>query len=271
MQRRLHFISGLPRSGSTLLSALLRQNPRFHAGMSGPVAGLFTSLLTEMSNRNEFSVFISDEQRARVLGGMVDNFYGPETPGEVIFDTNRSWCARLPAIGKLFPDSRVIACVRDIAWIVDSIERLVRNNALQPSSIFNYAANSTVYGRANGLVGQDGMIGYAFDALKEAFYGEHANRMMLVQYDSLTQDPERVLAAIYQFIGEPAFKHDFDNIVFDASEFDMRSGTPGLHHVRKKVSNEPRDTILPPDLVRRFDGDSFWRNPELNRRGVRIV
>ncbi|MBU0835751.1 MAG: sulfotransferase, partial [Gammaproteobacteria bacterium] len=27
-----HFISGLPRSGSTLLAALLRQNPRFHAG-----------------------------------------------------------------------------------------------------------------------------------------------------------------------------------------------------------------------------------------------
>ena len=37
----VHFISGLPRSGSTLLAALLRQNPRFEAGMSGPLAGLF--------------------------------------------------------------------------------------------------------------------------------------------------------------------------------------------------------------------------------------
>jgi Sulfotransferase family len=37
----MHFISGLPRSGSTLLAALLRQNPRFEAGMSGPLAGLF--------------------------------------------------------------------------------------------------------------------------------------------------------------------------------------------------------------------------------------
>jgi sulfotransferase len=33
----IHFISGLPRSGSTLLAALLRQNPRFEAGMSGPL------------------------------------------------------------------------------------------------------------------------------------------------------------------------------------------------------------------------------------------
>jgi len=29
---RYHFISGLPRSGSTLLAAILRQNLRFHAG-----------------------------------------------------------------------------------------------------------------------------------------------------------------------------------------------------------------------------------------------
>ena len=42
---RIHFISGLPRSGSTLLAALLRQNPRFHADMSGPMAGLFGALL----------------------------------------------------------------------------------------------------------------------------------------------------------------------------------------------------------------------------------
>ena len=41
MQNRLHFISGLPRSGSTLLAALLRQNPRFSAGNLSivPVAG----------------------------------------------------------------------------------------------------------------------------------------------------------------------------------------------------------------------------------------
>lgn len=31
----MHFISGLPRSGSTLLAAILRQNPRFGAGTPG--------------------------------------------------------------------------------------------------------------------------------------------------------------------------------------------------------------------------------------------
>jgi len=54
---KIHFISGLPRSGSTLLAALLRQNPRFQAGMSGPLAGLFGALLGQMSARTDYSVF----------------------------------------------------------------------------------------------------------------------------------------------------------------------------------------------------------------------
>ncbi len=60
---KIHFISGLPRSGSTELFALLRQNPRFHAGMSSPVGGLVNCLLEAMSQDNEFSVFITPEQK----------------------------------------------------------------------------------------------------------------------------------------------------------------------------------------------------------------
>lgn len=45
----------------------MRQNPRFHAGMSGPVGGLFNNLQGEMSRRNEYSVFITDKRRQRIL------------------------------------------------------------------------------------------------------------------------------------------------------------------------------------------------------------
>jgi len=47
--RTFHFISGLPRAGSTLTAAILRQNPRFHAGMSSPVASLFDNVIAQVS------------------------------------------------------------------------------------------------------------------------------------------------------------------------------------------------------------------------------
>ncbi|MGV8941718.1 MAG: sulfotransferase family protein [Lysobacter sp.] len=267
---RFHFISGLPRSGSTLLAALLAQNPRFRAGMSGPMAGMVGALLGEMSGRSEFSVFIDDAQRQRVLRGVFDSYYA-DCPAEVIFDTSRAWCARMPALGQLFPAAKVIACVRHVPWIVDSIERVIQQNAFSPSSIFNYTAGGTVYTRANGIAGADGLLGYAYDALKEACYGAHAERLLLVQYETLTTEPATALAAIYDFLGEPVYTHDFEHIDFDASTFDVKAGTPGLHHVRPTVAPIERPTLLPPDLFQRFANDTFWRDPARRPPAVRLI
>ena len=75
MKNRAHFISGLPRSGSTLLAALLRQNPRFLAGMSSPVYLLFRAMLSETSERNEGAVFLDNAVRKRLLAGVFEAFY----------------------------------------------------------------------------------------------------------------------------------------------------------------------------------------------------
>jgi sulfotransferase len=48
-QPKYHFISSLPRSDSTLLTAILTQNPRSADGISGPVVSFVTSLLAQIS------------------------------------------------------------------------------------------------------------------------------------------------------------------------------------------------------------------------------
>ncbi len=271
MMSRFHFLSGLPRSGSTLLAAILNQNPRFQAGMSGPLAGMFSTLLGEMSGKNEFSVFITDSHRQRILRGLFENFYA-DSSAEVIFDTSRFWCTKLPAIKTLFPESKVIACVRDLSWIIDSIERLVRKNAFQPSLIFNFLPGGTVYTRANGLAGPEGLVGYAYDALKEAYYGEQAEgRLILVQYESLVSHPEKTLQALYAFLEEPEYAHDLDHLCFNAEAYDHKAGTPGLHTIQPKVQKLPRQTILPPELFQRFQGDAFWKDLSRTCKEVTVL
>ena len=103
MQGDIHFISGLPRAGSTLLSAILRQNPRFRAGMTGPVGSLVDAMLRSMSMSNETSIFITDAQRRALLQSIFATFYADVPNGDVVFDTNRNWCARLPLLTELFP------------------------------------------------------------------------------------------------------------------------------------------------------------------------
>lgn len=239
--------------------------------MSGPVAGMVGVMLGNMSAANEYSMFITEEQKSRLLKGIFENYYGPEYAGRVVFDTNRVWCARMSLLDALLPESRVIACVRNVSWIVDSIERLVRRNALSPSGIFNYQAGGTVYSRSDALSGGEGMVGGPYNGLREAFYGAQAHKLLLVQYETLASDPQRVLDAVYQFVGQPSFSHDFDNVQYEVDEFDQRSGTPGLHEVKKKVGAIARESILPPDVFNRFANDAFWLNPQANLKNVPIV
>jgi sulfotransferase len=271
MQHGIHFISGLPRSGSTLLAGILRQNPRFHAGMTSPVGSMYMALEKSMSRRNETAVFIDAEQRRDLLTGLFTSYYTKVQSDKVVFDTNRMWSAKLPAITQLFPQARVICCVRDVNWIMDSIERLVRRNAFEPSGMFGYESGGTVFSRIGAVASSDGLVGYALDALKDGFFGEQAPAMILVEYDALVTDPTRALKLIYDFIGEPWFDHDFDNVEYDADEFDLALGAPGLHTIRRKVEFIPRQSILPPQLFHRFDGDMFWREPAANPHNVSII
>ena len=267
---RYHFITGLPRSGSTLLSALLLQNPRFHAGMTSPVGGLFKGMLNQLGAGSEFGPVVTKEQRRRLSRGLFDSYYADQVgEKEVIFDTNRMWSAQMPALMDLFPGAKLIACVRNVAWVMDSIERRYRANPFEITRLFNDdTERNTVYSRVDTLAQRNRMVGYPWTALKEAFYGEHASSLLLVDYDLLAQAPQKVLPLIYQFLGEPEYEHNFEQVKYDAPEFDEALGLHGLHQVRPQVGLQRRETILPPDLFEQYSKLSFWQDQANSRANV---
>jgi sulfotransferase len=269
-QSTAHLISGLPRSGSTLLAALLRQNPRFHAAMTSPVGNLMNRMLESTSDEQEGSVFITPEQKRQLLLSVFNTYYQEQIArGQLIFDTNRLWTSKLPLVNELFPHAKIICCMRNIAWVMDSLERLVRRNVFDVSKMFSYHEASTVYSRTEALSQGDRLVGFAYNALKEAFYSDRADKLLLIDYDLLTRDPEQVMGLVYQFLGETPYQHDFNNVEYAEPEFDRKLRTPGLHTVKRKVEYQPRITVLPPDLFDRFSNLTFWE--DVNRSLAHVV
>ena len=272
MNNGIHFLSGLPRSGSTLLGALLKQNPKLHSGMSSPVGALIGRVQGAMGPRSEFSSMITDHQRRNILHAIVEGFYRDVHGERIVIDTNRAWCAKLPLISALYPDARIIVCVRDLVWIVDSFERVLRKNALGTSKMFQQKDALTVHTRVNALASPGGTVGFAWNATQEAFYGEFSDKLIVVDYEALTREPQRTMELIYAKLGLDPFQHDFDNVVYgEGDTFDAELGVPGLHTVGRKVRFSERPTILPPELYERFSGRNFWRRPGGNPRGVEVV
>lgn len=215
---KLHFIAGLPRSGSTLLAALLRQNPRFRAGMSSALFPMFVGLINAMGG--ETLTMITDAQRQRVLKGLFASWTA-DTPAEgVCFDTNRGWPSKLAALEPIAPEAKMICMVRSVASIMDSIERLMRANPLLPSRLFNDEERANVYSRTEALSNRNRLVGGPWSGLKEAYFGPDAGKLLLVEYGYLTTAPKRVMELIYEFLGEPWFEHDFENVEYDEPEFD---------------------------------------------------
>lgn len=269
MTSRFHFISGLPRSGSTLLAALLRQNPRFHAGMTSPVGGLFGGMLNQFSAGSEYGPTITQSQRRRLLKGLFDSYYADENGKDIIFDTNRMWSSKLPALMDLYPEAKVIACVRNVAWIMDSIEKIYRANPFENTKLYNDdIERNTVYSRVETLAQRNRLVGFAWAALKDAYYGQHAKSLLLIEYDLLADAPEKVMRLVYEFLGEPWYEHDFNNVQYDAPEFDQALGLDGLHRVRSKVAALHRKTILPPDLFNQYTSLSFWNEDTSSEANV---
>ncbi len=172
---------------------------------------------------------------------------------------------------ELFPNAKFICCVRPLAQIVNSFERLVRESPFEPSSIFNYNCGGNVYTRAEHLNSNNGVLGLAYQSLKDAFFGPYAGALILVPYGALTQAPEHTMREIYQFLEWEPFEHDFDNVEIEAEEFDRKLGARGLHTVGRSVRPGSRELSLPPDLIQRWQYSQFWGDPERNPNGVRIV
>lgn len=252
-----------------MLAAIMRQNAAFHAAMSGPLCGIVATLLRSMGAANEYSQFLSDDQRQRIVGSVFDAYYADLAGKELIFDTNREWCAHLPMLAELFPQAKVICCVRSPAWILDSVERRVQASPFLRGKMFPGDAGENVYTRAEFML-KKGILASPLQALRQAWYGEGSHRLIAIRYDSLTGQPAEVISRLYELLGQSPFAHDFDNLEYDEPEFDNQFGMPGLHRVRRRVEPNRRTTILPPDLFNQNDR-SFWDVPGQNPGGVTVL
>lgn len=252
------FTAGLPRAGTTLLGTILKQNPRFDASISGPLARFTRAIIQESSSQGGYRFECPPEKRKKLINGLFENYYDDPSK-EVCFNHNRGWPLLLPTIKDLYPESKLILCVRDIGWILDSFETLYRKNPYSFSSMFSPEESVNVYTRCHTLMDPGRTLGFAYNAVKQAITSEHKSSIMVLDYVQLASKPEQSMKNIYKFIDEPYFDHDFDDVEASYDEFDEDVQLPGLHTTRKKVQYIQRESVIPPDIWNQVRDMEVWK------------
>jgi len=265
MNKTYHFISGLPRAGSTLLCNILMQNPRFWAGPTSGILDVMFAVRNQWDKLVEFQAqppAQSEAAKLRVLRGILDAYYQDVTR-PVIFDKSRGWLAYLEmAEAVLARPAKVLVPVRDLREVLASFELLWRKTSAtrqMPQEPAHYFQFQTVEGRCEVWCRNDQPVGLAYNRIKDALQRGFRDRLHFVEFEKLTQNPERTMRQVYQFLGEEYFKHDFDHVEQVTFENDAIHGIPDLHTIRPKVAPaQPHWPTVLGDAATRYVGLELW-------------
>lgn len=263
--KTFYFLSGLPRSGSTLLSALLNQNPNIHASTNSP-------LLDTIHYTEEYLLYNSEQYKAhpkptsahKVLSSIAPNYYF-DTPEDIIIDKSRGWVNQIQHITDyITPNPKIICPVRNIQDIMVSFLCLIHKNSKTSfidEGLIRNGLEINNDNRCDYLMSSQGIIGMSYNALYEAFTKGHQDKILLIEYDDLTKNPQKELNRIYDFIGEDRFSHSFENVRPKFDENDEVYQLENMHTVRNKVEKIHRDNekYLSNYIINKYKHMEFWR------------
>lgn len=252
-----YFISGLPRSGSTLLSSILRQNPDFYADIASPLEAMSGTLI-DIITGSESNLNLDENKRKNILHGLFDGYY-QDVDKPIIFDSSRMWTKKTTLLKALFPYTKILCPVRDIVSILNSFEVISSKNPFYTNTLVDN--NKNIFARCDGMMDRNsGIVAGPWINLSEG-YAANPEMMMLIEYEDICRYPEKTMRKVYEFLEKPYFNHDFENLEYSNETFDRVCNLKDLHTVKKKIEYKPPKCILPPEIVQKYKemNMEFWR------------
>lgn len=241
IDKKLFFLSGLPRTGSTVLGSILSQNPDVHVTPTSPMYSLLVNTNEHFNLLNEQYTFDYINTSDRVYHAMIEAFY-KDIEKPIIFDKHRGWPKNIPAISQyLNKDVRIVCTTRPIAEIVTSYivladkdpknfidEHLTRlgediNNENRARLLWEFYLKTSYENMVHGL-------------------SEHQESILLVNYRDLCFRPNEVLKKVYEFCGLENYQHTFKSIENKCAEAkDEAWGLKDLHTIRPELGIKSKD------------------------------
>ena len=277
-EKTYFFLSGLPRSGITLLGAILNQNPDIYVSPTSPVVEFMKDFKYKVIYEDFlYAAFPKEEFIKKTISKICNDWYS-DIDSPIIIDKNRTWPNRLAEAEIVTKDIKIICPVRSILDILSSFILLTRKSTEKEN--YGNGTELTIYDRMlieggervteNNLchnlmdTAGYGQVRFSLNGLTQLFDENlelFQNIIHLVEYEDLISDTKNIMNKIYEFLQIPNYEHDYDNIKNDIREDDNIYGMPTLHEIRPTISkskNNPLE-VLDKSIIKQYSGLEFWR------------
>lgn len=248
---RLVCVTGLPRSGSTLLCQLLAEHSNIDTnGMSSPLFGALQSLRNHLSN-NEFFLAQLDrefEQNYTRLQRSCRAFasaWWQDTNCSFVIDKHRGWINQIELALDLDPQVQMLVCVRELGQIFGSIE--AQHQKTLWLDFPDDLANLSPYARAEKLFATTGVVGGPLRGIQSVQDRTEAQqqRLFFVVFEHLLAEPVEVMNRVFNWLGIAPHQIDPQHLTVGLSEADSYYRFKYPHRTYAQIQPPPPRPISP--------------------------
>lgn len=249
----IFYLAGMPRSGSTLLLNILKQNKEFHIeGTSALADFMWNSFQAGIDN--SFELLVANNRFPStthdIVSGIPSIFY-KDVKTKYIIDKNRKWCsaANVGMIKQCFNEHpKIIILTRKTHEVVSSYINIMQQNNKPDEAVDNFLNLEN-----NELILDS--VASVMDAKK--FFKDD---FLFIDYADLISDTKNQIKNIYEYLEIDFFEHDFENIIDYNLENDEAYGLDGLHSVRSKIELRQNNVVLNDKVLKTcYDLDQHMR------------
>ena len=253
MDKKYHFLAGFPRSGNTLLSSILNQNPSIYSSPLSPTLAILSNI-HEMIRSNQNIKRSDRNDIGQFTKNILKNYY-KDINKPIIIDREKVWATPInfPLIKHYIdPKPKIIFTVRPIIEILTSFIDILPEHSYLDQEMLEFGYLNKNYltkndNRCDFLMRPFGLIDKCLFSINEITKLENKENFCVIQYDEIVNNPQDIMKKVYKFLEIPEYKHNFDNIVKLEKENDEKIGQPkDMHKIRKKlkkISKDPKDVL----------------------------
>ena len=249
-------MAGLPRSGNTLLSAILNQNPDIYVTPSADTSFLMLSLYKTSQTSESYHSGFAPEGYKNIMAKLPNAFY-EHINKPYIIDKNRNWgTPENIEVAELFSDSVKIICpVRPILEVLASFVNLAEKNPdnfidkfVRDYPVSQFRPKNDA--RCDALMAANHQIENNIFSLASSLDPRHKGKFHFVAYADLVSKPVKVIDAVYDFLKIPKFEHTFNNLKWPLMPNETAVyGIPNMHQIRFKIDKSKTDTGILSEYV----------------------
>ena len=257
--KKIFFLAGLPRSGNTLLTSILNQNPDICCTPNSITLEIMKDLF--LLKDTYFFQNFPDEQSLNNVMDEVYNLYYKNWNYKYIIDRGPAGTpANLKVLKKHFKQEiKVIFLVRPILEVLAS---WVTWASKTPDAFIRKASKNPTH-MCHLLMSKDGQITKELLCMQNLLKPENKHRVHFVDYKEIVSKPGPTIKGIYKFLGIPSFKHRFINLeqvtVNGMSYHDEGVLGKDMHTIetKKLIKSKTNVKVLPPEIIKQYGKIKF--------------